>query len=418
MFSFDISLPGSGERSLWTSHDDLPPRCFRRTVLLSAWIHRRWRLLVSIDRFLLNPSTDSQWVASLQYLWNNSHLSLNLTFGSKLVPAGSDEDLDEEGLGRRAVTSQVPASVWGVVCLFVCLFDSSPYHDGHLFAPLLFQEKEYVSQGREAMSVVEQILAQEENWKFEKNNVSVGFIFRKCDCNREVALFPFEFGSRTHLHIYTTTHLHNYTSTQLHIYTTTHLHNYTYTHLHNYTSTQLHIYTITHLHIYTTTHLHNYTYTQLHIYITTQLHIYTSTHLHIYTSTQLHIYTITQLHIYTTTHLHNYTSTQLHIYTTTHLHNYMPTPYLHIYTSTRLHIYTTTVLNDVLPGLFIQRRRRVWLPSSLGQTWVWGFDYYLITKNVLLNVLELDQYIRILQIYWCWCKWWLMSDDAGQTFHS
>ncbi|XP_056263945.1 stAR-related lipid transfer protein 3 [Pseudoliparis swirei] len=51
--------------------------------------------------------------------------------------AGSDEDLDEEGLGRRAVTSQ---------------------------------EKEYVSQGREAMSVVEQILAQEENWKFEKNN--------------------------------------------------------------------------------------------------------------------------------------------------------------------------------------------------------------------------------------------------------
>uniref|UniRef100_G3P2H1 StAR-related lipid transfer protein 3 n=1 Tax=Gasterosteus aculeatus aculeatus TaxID=481459 RepID=G3P2H1_GASAC len=51
--------------------------------------------------------------------------------------AGSEEDLDEEGLGRRAVTSQ---------------------------------DKEYVSQGREAMSVVEQILAQEDNWKFEKNN--------------------------------------------------------------------------------------------------------------------------------------------------------------------------------------------------------------------------------------------------------
>uniref|UniRef100_A0A7N8WWC9 StAR related lipid transfer domain containing 3 n=1 Tax=Mastacembelus armatus TaxID=205130 RepID=A0A7N8WWC9_9TELE len=51
--------------------------------------------------------------------------------------AGSEEDLDEEGLGRRAVTAQ---------------------------------EKEYVRQGREAMSVVEQILAQEENWKFEKNN--------------------------------------------------------------------------------------------------------------------------------------------------------------------------------------------------------------------------------------------------------
>ncbi|KAG7492258.1 hypothetical protein MATL_G00012640 [Megalops atlanticus] len=51
--------------------------------------------------------------------------------------AGSDEELDEEGLGRRATTAQ---------------------------------EKEFVRQGREAMAVVEQILAQEENWKFEKNN--------------------------------------------------------------------------------------------------------------------------------------------------------------------------------------------------------------------------------------------------------
>lgn len=44
--------------------------------------------------------------------------------------------------------------------------------DAFLFS-LSFQEKEYVRQGREAMSVVEQILAQEDNWKFEKNNVSV-----------------------------------------------------------------------------------------------------------------------------------------------------------------------------------------------------------------------------------------------------
>uniref|UniRef100_A0A3P8WEJ1 StAR-related lipid transfer protein 3 n=1 Tax=Cynoglossus semilaevis TaxID=244447 RepID=A0A3P8WEJ1_CYNSE len=51
--------------------------------------------------------------------------------------AGSEEDLDEEGMGRRAVTAQ---------------------------------EKEYVRLGREAMSVVEQILAQEDSWKFEKNN--------------------------------------------------------------------------------------------------------------------------------------------------------------------------------------------------------------------------------------------------------
>ncbi|MBN3309823.1 stAR-related lipid transfer protein 3 isoform X2 [Amia ocellicauda] len=51
--------------------------------------------------------------------------------------AGSDEELDEEGHGRRAVTAQ---------------------------------EKEFVRQGRDAMAVVDQILAQEENWKFEKNN--------------------------------------------------------------------------------------------------------------------------------------------------------------------------------------------------------------------------------------------------------
>ncbi|XP_076864411.1 stAR-related lipid transfer protein 3 [Brachyhypopomus gauderio] len=51
--------------------------------------------------------------------------------------AGSDDDLDEEGLGRKAVTAQ---------------------------------DREFVRQGRDAMCVVEQILAQEENWKFEKNN--------------------------------------------------------------------------------------------------------------------------------------------------------------------------------------------------------------------------------------------------------
>lgn len=40
----------------------------------------------------------------------------------------------------------------------------------------LFQEKEFVRQGREAMAVVEQILTQEENWKFEKSSV------RTCLC--------------------------------------------------------------------------------------------------------------------------------------------------------------------------------------------------------------------------------------------
>lgn len=51
---------------------------------------------------------------------------------------------------------------------------------------LLFQEKEYVRQGREAMSVIEQILAQEDNWKFEKNNVSVWFSFNIFDFFKSV----------------------------------------------------------------------------------------------------------------------------------------------------------------------------------------------------------------------------------------
>ncbi|NXU74155.1 STAR3 protein, partial [Oreotrochilus melanogaster] len=53
--------------------------------------------------------------------------------------AGSDNESDEEGAGRKALTAQ---------------------------------EKEYVRQGKDAMEVVDQILAQEENWKFEKNNAS------------------------------------------------------------------------------------------------------------------------------------------------------------------------------------------------------------------------------------------------------
>ncbi|XP_052441261.1 stAR-related lipid transfer protein 3 [Carassius gibelio] len=51
--------------------------------------------------------------------------------------AGSDEDLDEEGLGRKELTEQ---------------------------------DKQFLRQGQEAMAVVEQILTQEENWKFEKTN--------------------------------------------------------------------------------------------------------------------------------------------------------------------------------------------------------------------------------------------------------
>lgn len=47
-----------------------------------------------------------------------SSVFLHLTFeGSDHVCVGSEEDLDEEGLGRRAVTAQVPASVRGVLTL-------------------------------------------------------------------------------------------------------------------------------------------------------------------------------------------------------------------------------------------------------------------------------------------------------------
>ncbi|XP_023573753.1 stAR-related lipid transfer protein 3 isoform X1 [Octodon degus] len=51
--------------------------------------------------------------------------------------AGSDDESDEEVTGKRSFSAQ---------------------------------EREYIRQGREATAVVDQILAQEENWKFEKNN--------------------------------------------------------------------------------------------------------------------------------------------------------------------------------------------------------------------------------------------------------
>ncbi|XP_067825408.1 stAR-related lipid transfer protein 3 [Heptranchias perlo] len=51
--------------------------------------------------------------------------------------AGSEDELEDEGIGRRAVMPQ---------------------------------DIEYVRQGREAMRIMEQILAQEENWKMEKEN--------------------------------------------------------------------------------------------------------------------------------------------------------------------------------------------------------------------------------------------------------
>nr|XP_033774606.1 stAR-related lipid transfer protein 3 [Geotrypetes seraphini] len=51
--------------------------------------------------------------------------------------AGSDNESDDEGIGRKMLSAQ---------------------------------EKEYIQQGKEAMEVLDQILAQEANWKFEKSN--------------------------------------------------------------------------------------------------------------------------------------------------------------------------------------------------------------------------------------------------------
>ncbi|EHB12025.1 StAR-related lipid transfer protein 3 [Heterocephalus glaber] len=58
--------------------------------------------------------------------------------------AGSDDESDEEVTGKRSFSAQ---------------------------------EREYIRQGKEAMAVVDQILAQEENWKFEKSNVLALFRF-------------------------------------------------------------------------------------------------------------------------------------------------------------------------------------------------------------------------------------------------
>lgn len=149
------SLPGVGERSLGTSAYDLPSYRFWRTVLLPSRICGRWR------PFILSYYYDYR--VALFFFLN--------VFWSEWTPPGSEEDLDEEGLGRRAVTAQVAASAWRLFTLGTHQVWFLSFKCCLSFA-FLVQEKEYVRQGREAMSVVEQILTQEENWKFEKNNVS------------------------------------------------------------------------------------------------------------------------------------------------------------------------------------------------------------------------------------------------------
>ncbi|XP_009286253.1 PREDICTED: stAR-related lipid transfer protein 3 [Aptenodytes forsteri] len=103
-----------------------------------AWLET-WFLDFKV---LTQEAEEERWYLAAQAVASRSPLLYPraLSEGQFYSPpesfAGSDES-DEEGAGRNALTAQ---------------------------------EKEYVRQGKEAMEVVDQILAQEENWKFEKNN--------------------------------------------------------------------------------------------------------------------------------------------------------------------------------------------------------------------------------------------------------
>ncbi|KAF1663611.1 StAR-related lipid transfer protein 3, partial [Aptenodytes patagonicus] len=105
-----------------------------------AWLET-WFLDFKV---LTQEAEEERWYLAAQAVASRSPLLYPraLSEGQFYSPpesfAGSDES-DEEGAGRNALTAQ---------------------------------EKEYIRQGKEAMEVVDQILAQEENWKFEKNNAS------------------------------------------------------------------------------------------------------------------------------------------------------------------------------------------------------------------------------------------------------
>lgn len=91
-------------------------------------------LLVSTDVFLfisLQYSLSVCVCVFLQLLFET-----HIDFVSKLVSAGSEEDLDEEGLGRRAVTAQVAASVWGTCTPCSALLHHMIMTDDYLLLPL------------------------------------------------------------------------------------------------------------------------------------------------------------------------------------------------------------------------------------------------------------------------------------------
>uniref|UniRef100_A0A8C1E2E6 StAR-related lipid transfer protein 3 n=1 Tax=Cyprinus carpio carpio TaxID=630221 RepID=A0A8C1E2E6_CYPCA len=84
--------------------------------------------------------------------------------------------LTQEAEDERAYLAAVNAA-----CEPAPLISPRPVSDGQFYSPpeslaghfvqsLVFKDKQFLRQGREAMAVVEQILTQEENWKFEKTN--------------------------------------------------------------------------------------------------------------------------------------------------------------------------------------------------------------------------------------------------------
>uniref|UniRef100_A0A673FYJ8 StAR-related lipid transfer protein 3 n=1 Tax=Sinocyclocheilus rhinocerous TaxID=307959 RepID=A0A673FYJ8_9TELE len=76
--------------------------------------------------------------------------------------------LTQEAEDERAYLAAVNAA-----CEPAPLICPRPVSDGQFYSPpesLAGNDKQFIRQGREAMAVVEQILTQEENWKFEKTN--------------------------------------------------------------------------------------------------------------------------------------------------------------------------------------------------------------------------------------------------------
>ncbi|NP_001006799.1 stAR-related lipid transfer protein 3 [Xenopus tropicalis] len=106
-----------------------------------AWLET-WFLDFKV---LTQEAEEERWYMAVQAAGSHPPLLYNgaLSDGQFYSPpesfAGSDNEFDddEEAVGRKAVTPQ---------------------------------EREYVRQGKEALLVIEQILSQEANWKFEKNS--------------------------------------------------------------------------------------------------------------------------------------------------------------------------------------------------------------------------------------------------------